>query len=340
MTKSASLLAYVTNAQDNGASPGVGSVIPVDLATGKALAPFPMGEGSGTNCIIVTSDGTTAYVSNEFSNASDGTVSRIDLASGKVEWSVTVGAEPVDIEFVPHTKEKWAWVANYNGGTVTTVNLADGTVGTTISVPGAGANTVAFTPDGKTCYVADWGTDSAAGNTVTPIQVTGHGASGTVLPSITVGNNPNWVAITKDGATAYVANKGSRSVTPVDVATNTAGTAIDLTGQPIQIEISPDGKLAYIAVAGTDVTGNAIDAVVPLDLTSRPATAGPAINVVAGTQPHWIAFTPDGARAYIVGNGNGTLTPITVADNSLGELIIVSTDRAADILDIAIVAAR
>ncbi|NML07304.1 beta-propeller fold lactonase family protein [Sphingomonas sp. G-3-2-10] len=339
MTTSASLLAYVTNAQDNGASAGVGSVIPVDLATGKALAPIPMGEGSGTNCIIVTSDGKTAFVSNEFSNASDGTVSKIDLASGTVLWSVTVGAEPVDIEFVPNTNETWAWVANYKGGAVTTVNLADGKVGTTISVPGSGANTVAFTPDGKTCYVADWGTDSAAGNIVTPIQVTGDGASGTVQPSITVGLNPNWVAITRDGATAYVANKGSRSVTPIDVATNTAGTPIELTGQPIQIEISPDGKLAYIAVAGTDVAGNAIDAVVPLDLTSRPATAGPAINVVAGTQPHWIAFTPDGARAYIVGNGNGTLTPITVADNTLGELIIVSTDRAADILGIAIVAA-
>ncbi len=340
MKTSASLLAYVTNAQDNGPSLGVGSVIPVDLTKGKALAPIPIYDssksgGSGTNGIIVTSDGKTAFVSNEFTNSPAGSVSRIDLASGKIHWSITVGAEPVDIEFVPHTKEKWAWVANYKDKTITTVNLTGGVVGTTIPVPGSGPNTVAFTPDGTICYVANWQTDNPAGSSVTPIQVTGNGASGIVLSSIAVGLNPNWVAITKDGSTAYVANKGSNSITPINVAKNTAGAAIALPGPPIQIELSPNGKLAYIAVAGDD-----IDAVVPLDLTSNPGTVGPTINLAKGAQPHWIAFTPDGTKAYIVGNGNATLTPITAAGNTLGQPITVSADVAADILDIAIVAAR
>lgn len=275
----------------------------------------------------------TAFVSNEFTNSPAGSVSRIDLSSGTILWSITVGAEPVDIEFVPQTKEEWAWVANYKDKTITTVNLTDGVVGTTIPVPGSGPNTVAFTPDGTTCYVANWQTDNPAGSSVTPIQVTGSGASGTVQPSIAVGLNPNWIAITKDGTTAYVANKGSNSITPIDVATNTAGAAISLPGPPIQIEVSPDGTLAYIAVAGSD-----IDAVVPFDLTSNPGTAGAAIDLATGAQPHWIAFTPDGTTAYIVGNGNGTLTPITVAGNTLGQPITVSTDADADILDIAIVA--
>lgn len=340
MTAPASLVAYVTNAQDNGASLGVGSVIPVDLIAGKALAPIPvygrsMSDGSGTNAIIVTSDGKTAYVSNEFTNSPAGSVSRIDLTSGDILWSITVGAEPVDIEFVPGSEEEWAWVANYKDKTITTVNLNAGQVGATIPVPGSGPNTVAFTPDGTICFVANWQTDNPAGSSVTPIQVTGNGASGTVQPSIPVGLNPNWVTLTKDGTTAYVANKGSSSITPVDVATGAAGAPIALPGPPIQIERHPDGTMAYIAIAGSD-----IDAVVPLDLATNPGTVGTAIDLAKGAQPHWIAFTPDGLTAYVVGNGNSTLTPITVASNTLGEPITVSTDPSADILDIAIVATK
>ncbi len=41
-----------------------------------------------------------------------------------------------------------------------------------------------------------------------------------------VGNGPQGVAVTPDGATAYVANFNGGDVTPIDVATNTAGTVI------------------------------------------------------------------------------------------------------------------
>lgn len=332
------LIAYVANANDNSGLK-VGSVIPVDLDTGTPLKPIrifgrSMSDGSGTNAIIVTADGKTAFVSNEFTNAPAGTVSRIDLASGKVRWSVTVGAEPVDIEFVPGSHEEWAWVANYKDQTITTLNLDKGEVSANIKVPGLGPNTVAFTPDGKFCYVANWQTDNPAGSSVTPIEVTDNGASGTVLPSIPVGLNPNWVTFTTDGTTAYVANKGSSSLTPIDVATNTPGAAIALPGPPIQIERSPDGSFAYIAIAG-----DSIDAVVRLDLTTNPATVGAPIHLVNKSAPHWIAFTPDGTTAYVVGNGNSTLTPIPVASGVPGQPITVATGTSADILDIAIVAA-
>ncbi len=332
MSASTGLLAYITNAQDNATPSGPGSVIPVDLATGQPQTPIEV--FAGTNAIIVKAGGTTAYVTNEGSGAPHGSVTWVNLATGAVGGALPVGSEPVDVEFVPHTDEHWAWVANYGGQTVTTVNLVTGQVGTTIPVPEAGPNTVAFTPDGRTCYVANWGTDGAAGTTVTPITVIDGGTSGVVQPSISVGSNPNWVAITPDGATAYVANKGSNSITPIDVATNTAGAAIAVPGPPIQIEIAPDGTLAYVAIAGS-----AIDAVVALDLTVTPATVGPTIALAAGSQPHWVAFTPDGATAYVVGNGNSTLTPITVASGTPGTPIQVATDPAADLLDIAIVAA-
>ncbi len=322
-------MAYVTNAQDNGKTPGMGSVIPVNLTDQSPGTPIELGEGAGTNDIMITADGKTAYVTNEYTSS----VTSIDLASGELGTPITVGKDPVAIAFVPNTNEQWAWVANYDGKSVSTVNLATGQVGTTIAVPNAGPNTVAFTPDGLTCYVANWGTDDDAGSTVTPIEVTDGGAGGKVLPSIKVGLNPNWIAITNDGSTAYVANKGSNSLTAIDVATNTAGAPIDLPGPPIEMEIAPEGKLAYVAIAGSKPE---VDEVVPVDLTTSPATLGQAIKLVAKSQPHWIAFTSDGQTAYVVGNGDSTLTPITVATGVPGTPIKVSTDPDSDLLAIAL----
>ncbi len=203
----------------------------------RTWAPIQLGQGTGTNDLIVTSDNKTGYVTNEVTN----TVTRITLATGQLGQPIKLpsGAKPVAIAFVPHTNEQWAWTANYGGQTVTTVNLATGRVGQRISIPYAGPNTVAFAPDGKTCYVANWGTTSAAGNTVTPIHVTNGGASGQVLPSFKVGLNPNWIAVAQDGRTAYVVNKGGCSLTPVTLATNTPGAAIPLPGPGIEMEIPP-----------------------------------------------------------------------------------------------------
>ena len=323
------LTAYITNSEDNGKSTGMGTVIPIGLTDMVPGTPIETGAGTGPNDIIITADGTTAWVTDEYTNS----VASIDLATGAVGSPIKVGAEPVAIAFVPGSNEQWAWTSNYDGKSVTTINLATGEVGTTIKMPFAGPNTVAFTPDGKTCYVANWGTSDKAGNTVTPIQVTGGGAGGTILPSIKVGLNPNWIAVTSDSGIAYVANKGSSSITPIDVASNKAGAAIKVPGPPIELEISPDGTIAYVAIAGSKPE---IDAVVPMDLTASPATVGPAIAMAPMSQPHWIAFTPDGLTAYVVGNGNSTLTPITVASGKPGTPVVLSSDPDADLLAIAI----
>ena len=57
---------------------------------------------------------------------------------------------------------------------------------------------------------------------MTPIAT----ATNTAGPPITVGNDPDDIAITPDGKTAYVANSGSGTVTPIATATNTAGPPI------------------------------------------------------------------------------------------------------------------
>ena len=51
--------------------------------------------------------------------------------------------------------------------------------------------------------------------------------------------------------TAYVANAGSGTVTPIATATNTAGRPITTGNDPLAIAITPDGKTAYVANAAS-----------------------------------------------------------------------------------------
>jgi DNA-binding beta-propeller fold protein YncE len=111
---------------------------------------------------------------------------------------------------------------------------------------------------------------------------------------------------------AYVVNGDSGDVTPITVATNTAGAPIPV-GYAGDVAVTPDGKTAYVTGNGT---------VTPITVATN--TAGTPITVEAAGG---IAITPDGKTAYITGNtvnGNvitGMVTPITVATNTAGNPI-------------------
>jgi YVTN family beta-propeller protein len=114
--------------------------------------------------------------------------------------------------------------------------------------------------------------------------------------------------------TAYVANSGSNSVTPIDTQTNAAGTTIAVGSNPIAVAITPDGATAYVANPGSNN-------VTPIDTATN--TAGTAIAV--GSNPLGIAITPDGATAYAVNQSSNSVTPIDTATNTAGTAIAVGS---------------
>ena len=171
-------------------------------------------------------------------------------------------------------------------GTVTPITVASNTAGTPISGVGTSPNQIAITPDGKTAYVTDNGS-----NKVYPIAL----PAGTVGSPISVGGigvTPLGIAITPDGTKAYTANFGPASnfggtgntVTPIDLSNNTAGTPITVGGGPWSIAVTPDSKTVYV--------GNSNDSTVtPIDVATD--TAGTAITGVGF--PRSLAITPDQA---------------------------------------------
>ncbi len=152
--------------------------------------------------------------------------------------------------------------------------------------------------------------------------------------TVGVGELPLGIAITPDARTAYVVDVGSDQLTPVDLSSGVpiAQTPISLadppardnhTRSPNYLAISPEGSKAYVSDPSNDQ-------IVPVNLTTNPATVEPPIDVAAN--PEGIAFSPDGSTAYVVDNDNPSapnhtagskagVTPITVATNTPGTLI-------------------
>ncbi len=163
---------------------------------------------------------------------------------------------------------------------------------------------IAITPNGKTFYATtcaigasiqhrvcgsatNAGGPNTAHNAVVPVDIAQPFLG--YLNWFGVGACPCAIAITPDGKTAYVTNEGSNSVSPIDTATNTPGTAIPVGSEPSAIAITPDGKTAYVTNEGAVSSTNPNGSVTPIDLATK--TAGPAI--IVGPSPAAIAITPD-----------------------------------------------
>src|SRR5947208_1591959 len=90
-------------------------------------------------------------------------------------------------------------------------------------------------------YVTNQGS-FGEGNTVSVIDT----ATNTVVATVAVGSGPNAVAVTPDGAFAYVGNTSTDTISVISTATNTVVATIVGPGNPRGIAITPDGRFAYV----------------------------------------------------------------------------------------------
>ena len=127
---------------------------------------------------------------------------------------------------------------------------------------------------------------------------------------------PQAIAIAPNGATAYVINGASDTVTPITTATNVVGTPIPVTGVNDAIAITPNGATAYVTGYGES------DTVTPINLATK--TAGTPITI--GNEPSAIAITPNGATAYVttVTGQTDSVIPVSTATNTAGTPVTFS----------------
>jgi YVTN family beta-propeller protein len=117
---------------------------------------------------------------------------------------------------------------------------------------------------------------------------------------------------------AYVANWGSDTVTPINVATNTADTPISVGQFPSVIALTPDGRTAYVLNTGSGT-------VTPIDTAMNKA--GTPIPVALAS--FGMAVTPDGKMIYTTSTSSNSVTPINTSTNTAAPPIPVGTGTYA-----------
>lgn len=276
--------AYLTNDD--------GTVVPINLKTDKAGTPIPI-SATSPGGIAITPNGSFAYVTDRAGNS----VVPINLTLNKAGTPIPVGGRPQGIAITPDGSK--AYVTNQCGndltcsaptnGTVTPINLKKNTAGAPITV-GSNPLLVAIDPTGTTAYVTNFGD-----NTVTPITIATNTA-GTPIQLIAGGVQayaPLGIAITPDGTTAYVTDEcgtnpsceSDGTVTPINLATRTAGAAIPVGTGPEGIAITPNGTTVYV-VDSCNTDAGCDNAVTPITV----ATNTPGTPIPVGSAPQGIAI--------------------------------------------------
>ena len=201
--------------------------------------------------------------------------------------------------------------ATVTGSTTLDASAAAGTTKVTFELSGASFNDQVVATGTPTIYgwLAAWDTTTVANGTYTLNSVASdaNGDSSTSTGvTLTIDNVPT--------PTVFVVNNGDDTVTPISLASNTAGTPIPAGNGADAIAIAPGGARAYVV----DVTSSSVT-----PINTKNDTAGTPIPV--GEDPFAIAITPNGATAYVVNNGDNTVTPINTATNAAGTPIPVGS---------------
>jgi DNA-binding beta-propeller fold protein YncE len=281
------------------------------------------GGGNGGGPIPITGVSGLLYTA----NVNAGTVTPIGLPNSgapDVGASITVGKGPANVAVTPDGQG--LVVPNFSANTVSPVSVCANTTSGTFSFTAGTAVTttssepldVAFAPSpvstsGPTTvwnfYVTEYG-----GSIVEQFQLTVNSATCTAAVNrvspysaslIPVGQAPYGIAISPNGATAYVSNSGSATVTPISL---NAGAVGGQTGAPIPVGRNPEG--IAMSSSGTVVVADSGSGAVTVINTSNN-TPGPPITV--GSSPDYVAVTPNGSWAYVTNVGSGTVSAVNLA---------------------------
>lgn len=274
-----------------------GKVSAIRISDNTVVASIPVGSPWG---IAIDAAGTVACVTNYYA----GTVSLINTKTNLVTGTIAVGSGPLGVAYAP--KGATAYVANGNSDTVSIINTTTKNTIATITV-GSYPYSIAVSPNGKFVYVANSNSGS-----VSVISV----AKKKVVATIPVGGGVGFLAISPDGSTVYAPtfnNTGSGdAISVISTANNTVVNKLYVDGA-WGAKVSPDGQWLY-ASDYIDGEGNLVTVI-------STSTQAVAATIVVGASPQEVAFTGDGAYAYVTNGNSGNVSIIDTASFTVVDTI-------------------
>ncbi len=166
------------------------------------------------------------------------------------------------------------------------------------------SSAIAATADGAFCLVVNPDSNSLSiVDTVRPPSVPpSPGGEEERVVEIGVGVDPRTVAVDDAGRRAYVANRGSDSVSVVDLSTRTVITEVAVGDRPYGVLVSPNGDHLYVAEQGAD------------RLTTLDTTTFETVNTLpVADRPSGLAISDDGRTLYVTHLLTGQVSVISLA---------------------------
>ncbi len=202
----------------------------VDLAQQVLLKVLP--SGTDPEQVAVSHDGKQLYVANEDAAL----LSVVDVASGQVVQTFTVGVEPEGVSVDPGGR---VWVTSENDGAVFVIDVAAKKVLKSVPV-GPRPRSIAFLPDGSRAYVS-----SENGATLTVVDV----RRLVPIKTVKLGNElrPMGIVASPDGRSVFVSTGRSKMVLFLDSASDTVTGSVEVGSRPWGIALSPDGRTLFTA---------------------------------------------------------------------------------------------
>lgn len=294
--------AYVPNAAD-------GTVSAIELGADRVAWTVKIGERAAHG-IAASLDGGTVYAADSAARE----VVVIDAARQAVAKRIPVPFPVHGIDLSPDGGTLWAGGQAGNDpvrGTLAVIDTASGTVKAVVSPNLGAASHFAFTPDGSEVWIAStstnlvWIVDTRTQRVAAAIPLSLPESEQRATPRDDWGSylaerkliGLNEVAVSPDGRTAYAVGPATSELFAIDVKGRRVLKTIHAGERAHGVTVSPDGRELWIAdwsgvVSVFESESLNLLARIPV---AREGAKGPGANHVA--------FTPDGARAYVT-SGN------------------------------------
>ncbi|MCL4449092.1 MAG: hypothetical protein M1152_05330 [Actinobacteria bacterium] len=306
---------------------GGAQVTPVDLQNGTSTPGTPISVGQDPTDIVVSADGTKAYVAN-YGQGKGNTVSVIDTATDQVTDTIPIAgpsappAGPVGLALSLSPNAQYLYVTDSSNATVSVVSTATNTVVTTIKVPGIPI-LMTESPDGKWLYVSDIVVVPVIGVGPTPGNIAVISTSNstscvlyTVCRTLTSPNiySPEGSAISSDGSTLYVANTSQNGTSgSLDIINTTTGqiSSVSLPSPAYTVALSPNGNYAYVP----EFSDNAVAVINTTTDSIITTITGSANNVL--DNPFDIVVGPLGDHAWVTNPANSTVSELNLTTDKV-----------------------
>jgi YVTN family beta-propeller protein len=254
--------------------------------------------------VAVSDTGGRAYVSTV--SAAYDSILTFDIDANQVVAAQPVAHSVTDLAVSPDGMHVYASRTVVNGADVAILDTATGKEDSIGIADAAGttAQCVRVSPDGRRLYVATNGPFSAE-----LVVVDTH--SNRVANTIEIGSPIRDIALSADGATAYVGSCGPDFGAVLDVVSTQSNTVAntykvgEIAGYVTQVALSRDDLRAYL-VGDSSVT---------VWSTSTRDVIG---SIVTGAQPSCVTESPDGNRLYVADYA-GAITVLTIAPSAAWE---------------------